>query len=67
MDAQPTNKRQLCGAIMSTRTKISAICFQHLVEFMQQRNMAVLISVLVILNKVASLLYGEAIQTDRSY
>lgn len=64
MDAQPTNKRQLCGAVMSTRTKISAVCFQHLVEFMQQRNMAVLICVLVILDKVASLLYGEAIQTD---
>lgn len=57
IDAQPTNKRQLCGAIMSTRTKISAICFQHLVEFMQQRNMVPLISVLVILNKVASMVW----------
>ncbi len=37
MDVQPTNLQQLCDAIMSTWTKISEECFQHLVESMPQR------------------------------
>ncbi len=36
MDVQPTNLQQLRDAIMSTWTKISEKCFQHLVESMPQ-------------------------------
>ncbi len=42
MDVQPTNLQQLCDAIMSTWTKISEECFQHLVESMPRRINAVL-------------------------
>ncbi len=37
MDVQPTNLQQLCDAIMSTWTKISEECLQHLVESMTRR------------------------------
>ncbi len=36
MDVQPTNLQQLRDDIMSTWTKISEECFQHLVESMTQ-------------------------------
>uniref|UniRef100_A0A673H0H9 Transposase Tc1-like domain-containing protein n=1 Tax=Sinocyclocheilus rhinocerous TaxID=307959 RepID=A0A673H0H9_9TELE len=42
MDVQPTNLQQLRDAIMSTWTKISEECFQHLVESMPRRIKAVL-------------------------
>ncbi len=42
MDVQPTNLQQLRDAIMSIWTKISEVCFQHLVESMQRRITAVL-------------------------
>ncbi len=42
MDVQPTNLQQLRDAIMSTWTKISEECFQHLVESMPRRFRAVL-------------------------
>ncbi len=42
MDVQPTNLQQLCDAIMSIRTKISAECLQHLVESIPRSIKAVL-------------------------
>ncbi len=42
MDVQLTNLQQLRDAIMSTWTKISEECFQHLVESMPRRFRAVL-------------------------
>ncbi len=36
MDVQRTNVQQLRGAIMSIWTKISEVCFQHLVDSMPQ-------------------------------
>ncbi len=42
IDVQPTNLQQLRDAIMSTWTKISEECFQHLVESMSRRIKAAL-------------------------
>lgn len=42
MNLQLRNLLKLCDAIMATWTRISKVCFQHLVESMSQKNEAVL-------------------------